>query len=243
MGKHGKYRPLVTLAAALALWAGAATAQEACRQALALGLDVSGSVNSQEYRLQLDGLAGALTDPDVAAVLLSMPGAPVRLLVYEWSGSGDQNVVVGWTTITDAATLAGFAEALRRTSRQPSNPATALGTALVRGAEYLADQSACWKRTLDISGDGKSNTGPRPQDVSDHPALADIVVNALVIGSEHPDGGVAADGIQELQTYYKNLVIRGAGAFVETATDFNDYERAMVRKLLRELEGMALSSL
>ncbi|MCX8955594.1 DUF1194 domain-containing protein, partial [Ruegeria sp. NA] len=36
-----------------------------CRQALALGLDVSGSVDSREYRLQLDGLASALTRPEV----------------------------------------------------------------------------------------------------------------------------------------------------------------------------------
>lgn len=34
-------------------------AQANCRLALALGLDVSGSVDSREYRLQLDGLANA----------------------------------------------------------------------------------------------------------------------------------------------------------------------------------------
>jgi hypothetical protein len=36
-------------------------------------------------------------------------------------------------------------------------------------------------------------------------------------------------------------VIHGPGAFVEQAEDYRDVERAMTRKLLRELQGMALS--
>jgi len=43
--------------------------------------------------------------------------------------------------------------------------------------------------------------------------------------------------------YYSDEVIRGPGAFVETALGYADYETAMVRKLLRELEGMSLSRL
>ena len=49
------------------LWASAGVAE--CRQALALGLDVSGSVDAREYRLQLDGVAGALDDPAVRAAV------------------------------------------------------------------------------------------------------------------------------------------------------------------------------
>ena len=48
-----------------------------CRQALALGLDVSGSVDAREYRLQLSGVASALDAPEVREKLLSMPAAPV----------------------------------------------------------------------------------------------------------------------------------------------------------------------
>ena len=38
----------------------AGIAQADCRQALALGLDVSGSVDSAEYALQMQGLANAV---------------------------------------------------------------------------------------------------------------------------------------------------------------------------------------
>ncbi len=234
MGKYGKYRSLVG-ALALVSFAGSAMAAP-CRQALALGLDVSGSVDANEYRLQLDGLAAALTDPMVRDTLLAMPQAPVRLTIYEWSAPGDQRLLLPWTDINDTATLTAIIGLLTATERAPSGPSTALGMGMSFGAELLAEQYKCWKRTLDISGDGRSNTGPRPQDVADLPALAGITVNALVIGSGDESRG-------DLNIYFKTLVIRGPDAFTEEAHDFTAYERAMVRKLLRELQGLAVSEL
>ena len=53
------------------LWVtSSAGADAACRQALALGLDVSGSVDEAEYQLQLQGLAAALIRDDVRASLI-----------------------------------------------------------------------------------------------------------------------------------------------------------------------------
>lgn len=209
-----------------------------CRQALALGLDVSGSVDPAEYRLQLDGLAAALTSPAVAQALLT-GGAPVRLMVYEWSGPTDQRRLAGWSEIDSPDALSNFAERLRGTGRLPASPSTALGTALATGALALGEQAECWRRTLDISGDGVSNTGPRPQDLRDRPEFDGIIVNALVIGNG--EGGTR-DMPLDLLSYFEHLVIRGPGAFAEHATDFADYEAAMTRKLLRELEGLVIGA-
>ena len=68
------------LALLAALAAGPALAD--CRQALALALDRSGSVDEREYRLQVRGVARALGTPEVRARLLAMPEAPVRLMVF-----------------------------------------------------------------------------------------------------------------------------------------------------------------
>ena len=38
----------------------------ACDTALILKIDVSNSVDPDEYRLQIDGLAAALSDPEIA---------------------------------------------------------------------------------------------------------------------------------------------------------------------------------
>lgn len=219
---------------ALTLAQGAAAA---CRQALAIALDVSGSVDALEYRLQVEGLAAALEHPEVAAALLAMSDAPVRLAVFEWAGLADQRLLLPWAEIDSAAALAAAADRLRRSQRQAGSHTTALGAAMVAGGRMLGEQAACWKRTLDVTGDGKSNDGPRPRDVADAPELAGLTVNALVIGTDaanRVDRGEV--GLGELTGYFRAEVIRGADAFVETALGFADFEAAMVRKLLRELE-------
>jgi hypothetical protein len=173
----------------------------------------------------------------VRDALLSSPGAPVSVMVYEGSGPSDQAVIVPWAAIEDAATLDGFIETLLQTTRRDVSPGTALGTAMILGGQYLDQQPACWKRTLDISGDGMSNLGPRPRDVKDAIGARGITVNALVIGASPQLEGDA------LASYFRAEVITGPDAFVETAVGFDDYEAAMTRKLLRELEVLAVSEL
>ncbi len=217
-------------------------AQAACRQALAIGLDVSGSVDTREYRLQLDGLAAALLHPEVRQALLSMPQAPVTLSVYEWSGAADQRVILPWSVLNSDAAIAGAAQILRQSQRNVSSRTTAIGAAMLTGAALLAEQSACWKRTLDLSGDGLSNDGPRPRDVKSIPQVRDMAVNALIVGTGNADIGDRRQmEAAELLAYFRAEVIQGPDAFVEVALGFDEFEAAMVRKLLKELEGLNLT--
>lgn len=230
--------------AAFFLFAGPSVAVADCRQALALGLDVSGSVDLREYRLQLDGLVSALNDPEVSRTLLAMPSAPVALLVYEWSGPDDQVVLVPWTVITDRGVLEDVSTLLANTERRAATPATALGVAMSLGADYLKQQPQCWKHTLDISGDGKSNLGVRPGEVKDRIAAQGVTINALVIGSDAPAVGDQRHvEIGELSSYFRSEVIAGQYAFVQTALGYEDYADAMTRKLKRELEGAVIGRL
>jgi len=232
----------VLLAAVLTLSAGSGTA--ACRQALAIGLDVSGSVDLREYRLQLDGLVSALNAPNVRSILLAMPDAPVSLLVFEWSGPEDQVVLVPWTAIDGSDTLAQVTTTLALTDRREATPGTALGVAMEKGVSYLSQQAHCWKRTLDISGDGKSNLGPEPSDIRDALAPSGITINALAIGSDAPAiGDQRQTDIAELSSYFRAEVITGPDAFVQTAIGFEGYAAAMTAKLERELEGRVIGRL
>ena len=228
-----------------ALWlvwaAGAGWAEAACRQALALGLDVSGSVDGREYRLQLDGLAAALRDAQVRRAFLAMPQAPVRLIVFEWAGVAQQRRLAGWRTIESAADLEAVAARLEAAQSGYDDPATAIGAAMRHGAALLAQQAACWQKTLDISGDGPANRGAHPRDVGDA-ELAGITVNGLVIGpASRANTTKDLTGVKTLEAYYRAHVMRGQGAFVETATDFEDFARAMRRKLLREIAPAAVA--
>lgn len=199
-----------------------------------LALDVSGSVDAREYRLQLDGLATALTDPEVAGAILAPGAAPVALYAFEWSGPQFQNPLLDWTLIRDRAALDTIAETLRGVRRSPASPSTALGTALAAAGAALRDGPDCWSATIDVSGDGQSNTGPRPTDV----ALDGLTVNALVIETQNPPGARQED----LMAYFENQVIRGPGAFAEAASGYEDYARAMRRKLLREITALAVGA-
>ncbi|WP_420860866.1 DUF1194 domain-containing protein [Algirhabdus cladophorae] len=215
-----------------------------CRQALVLGLDVSGSVDAHEYRLQLDGTAGALTSEAVQDLILAMPSAPVQIAVFEWSGPRYQVILVPWTQLKTLQDLQKVGGQLRQTQRRETPPATALGQAMNFGADLLATGPKCWKQTLDISGDGKSNTGPRPRDVKTWTSTQDITINGLVIGSDPQNFSDARSvHIGELQAYYQAEVIKGPEAFIETSLGFEAFQEAMQRKLLRELEGPVLSLL
>jgi len=234
--------PRLSLIAALVAVCGMAQSVRAnCRQALALGLDVSSSVDSQEYALQLGGLAGALLDKDVQAVLLAQPSAPVALAIFDWSGRFNQNLITDWRLIQSPQDLQDVAATLK--GRLPATGArpTALGAALTYGANLLARAPVCWQQTLDISGDGKSNDGHRPKAAKTHPVYATAVINGLVIGADVTGGDQIADNdVSELSSYYRDEVIHGAGAFVQTAVGYNDYAQSMREKLLREL-NMAVS--
>lgn len=209
----------------------------ACRLALALGLDVSASVDDREYVLQLAGVADALEHPEVQARLLADPGDPVALAVYEWSAASYQRVLVDWRLLRRPADVAAVAEALRGTGRHVAPESTGIGAALRFGAALLARAPGCLDAKLDLSGDGENNDWPDPRVVARSGALDRITVNALVIGSTD------AAQLRALMAYFGAKVIFGPGAFVEPAAGFDAYAEAMVRKLIRELDvpvlGMA----
>lgn len=230
MGEHAERRKLVA-ALGLALGLAAPTAAEDCRIALALALDVSSSVDTVEYRLQIEGLAAALRDPVVAAAFLAVPGQVVELAVYEWSGRRQQVVVVDWTTIAQASDLLGVALALERWPRAFLRHPTAIGDALLYGAGLLADRAGCAERIIDVSGDGENNDGVAPRVAKQSPTLDGVTVNGLVIGVTR----------RVLKAHYEMFVIQGPWSFVEMADDHADFSRAMRRKLVRELQPKAVS--
>ncbi len=244
MRNRGGYKYLPGLLLAMAIFLPALAFGANCRQALALGLDISGSVDQREYRLQLDGLAAALLDPSVQNAFLAMPDANVRVFVYEWAGQETQRQIIGWTEISHQADLFAIAQTLANTKRAPHRPATALGMAMLYGGTALATQPECWRHTLDISGDGGSNDGPRPRDVKSAAVFARVTINALVIGPDvEPYSDITRSQVNEISDYYRSEVILGPDAFVEQAIEFVSYQKAMTRKLLKELQTRAVGNL
>ena len=199
-----------------------ATPARSCDLALVLAVDVSGSVDAWEYRIQRDGLAAALRDPVISEALVR---AEAQVSLVQWTGSSRQRVSIPWTRIVDFDDVEALAQRIESTDRVWRNFSTAIGEALVMTARLFDDAPDCARRVIDVSGDGSSNEGISPEAAK--PLLTEfgITVNALVIeGAE-----------EDLTGYFWENVIHGPGAFVETANGFAQYPQAIRRKLLREI--------
>lgn len=206
-----------------------ATAQ--CRLALALGIDISSSVDAREDALQRLGVANALRNPDVQDLILTQPDRPVALAVFEWSGAAQQRVIVDWTLLTET-TLETTARQMATSRRVADTLATAFGEALLFADTLFARAPACFFQTLDLSGDGIHNQGSWPEDVYGAGHLASVTVNGLAIFGARPQDPTLD---RRIETFYREEVIKGPGAFLEIANGFNDFERTLTRKLIREI--------
>ncbi|MGF1552818.1 MAG: DUF1194 domain-containing protein [Paracoccaceae bacterium] len=197
-----------------------------CKLALALGLDISSSVNEREYRLQLDGLADAITHESVITAILTPEGSGVAVAAYEWSGYSQQDVIVDWTMLTSSADVHAFADTLRGHERTYADFPTAIGRALQYGWRLLQEAPPCARQTIDLSGDGENNDGPDPDFYRARGQITGPTINGLVVLGAYPNPAI----------YYREQVMQGPNAFVAMARDFEDYRRVMLGKLLREIE-------
>lgn len=225
----------ISAAVALALTVGAAapaTAQsDHCRLALLLALDVSSSVDAEEYILQRDGLAAALNDPLVRQAILDGEGH-VSIAIYEWSGRRQSSLVSPWVALIDDATIDGVIAALLSAPRSHTRFPTAMGYALGYGATLLARGPRCERQVIDVSGDGENNDGFSPRLAYKNFPFSNVTVNGLAV----------LGGSDDVVDYFQREVRYGFGAFVETSEGYQGYRDAMTRKLLRELNDMILGA-
>ena len=219
-----------TLLAACLLWAVTAQAQSACRLALVLALDVSSSVDAEEYALQRTGLAAALDAEEVRHAILTGAGGYVALSVYEWSGFNQHKLQLDWLALTSPAAIDRAVATLAGMERSHDNFPTSIGPAIGYGATLLKRAPRCERRVIDVSGDGVNNYRYGPREAYRHFPLNDVTVNGLVILGDDP--GVLS--------YYGAEVLHGAGAFMVVAKGFDEFREAMTRKLYREINDIIL---
>lgn len=194
--------------------------------ALVLAFDGSASVTYESFGLIASGTAAALRDEIVAAGLLGGPHGAALVCLMLWSGSGDQEVLTGWTRIDSAQSLADFADQVENVPRIVRAGATAIGAALLLCEKLLADAPAKSDRQIiDVAGDGRNNEGPDPAPIRDRLVEAGVVINGLCILHEEPD----------LLESYRREVVGGMGAFALICQDYGGFAQAMRQKLRQEV--------
>jgi Ca-activated chloride channel homolog len=208
---------------ALALVCLTATPPHACETALVLSIDVSGSIDSADYRLQAEGLSAALSDPEVAEALVR---GEVALSVVQWSGPAQQTLSLPWQRMLTPDAVATFATRAATMPRAFKGSDTAVGEGLRFAMAQFAAVADCRRKVIDISGDGQENAGFTDAKARSEAVAAGILVNAIAIEEPGPASPV---------TSYYRLWIVTPGGFVMTARGLRDYAETLRLKLLREL--------
>ena len=198
--------------------------------ALVFAVDTSGSVDGHEYALQMNGIAQAITAPDVLKVALSGPQRQIAVCLMTWGDPDEQKFSSPWRIIASAADAEAFAAEVRAGLPRPGG-GTGIGQAIAYGVVLLRETSLAPSRSvIDVSGDGRESWELREPRFHLEQAqaireAAGVTVNGLAILTD----------VKDLTDYYRANVIGGVGSFAMEAKSYDDFAVAMHKKLLREL--------
>jgi Ca-activated chloride channel homolog len=195
----------------------------ACETALLLSIDVSGSIDRGEYQLQVEGLASAVADAEIAEALVR---GQVALAVVQWSGPAQQALVLPWQRMLEPGSVSRFGDSAAGMPRAFEGSDTAVGEAIRFALAQFAAVADCRRRVIDISGDGQENAGFTDARARSEAVAAGVTINAIAIEEAGPAFPITA--------YYRGWVIT-PGGFVVSARGLQDYAATLRIKLLREL--------
>jgi hypothetical protein len=204
---------------------------------LVLAADVSRSVTQPKFELQRQGYATAISNPRVLEAIRSGPRQRIAVAFVEWSGLGNQQVVIDWTLIDGPQAAQAFGDRLLESPRSFADRTSISGGIDFAVAQLKRAPFSSERQTIDVSGDGTNNSGRDVTMARDAALALGININGLVILSDrplpwnpehtNPPGGLAK--------YFRDNVTGGPGSFVIEALDFDSFGEAIVKKMIAEI--------
>jgi len=203
-----------------------ANAQTAVDLHLLLAVDASGSVDYTRFELQRRGYVAAFRNPQVLQAVRGGEHQSIAIAMFQWTGPFLQAQIVPWTQIKDAASANAVASIVETTPRRLFGGGTSISGAIDYSMRWFTQSPFKGERhVIDISGDGSNNGGRSVIRARDDAVAADVNINGLPILAWEP----------YLDTYYKENVIGGPGAFMIVAKDFTDFADAILKKMIIEI--------
>ena len=147
---------------------------------LVLLVDASSSIDDAELQFQRRGYGDALIHPDVLNAIRSGLIGRIAVSLMEWADEGNQDVVVPWTVIEDAASATAFRNRLLK-ARRLTHGSNAIGDAIAAAHRHIDTDTTCaLRRVIDFSGDSANNWSGEPITEARARALsAGITINGL----------------------------------------------------------------
>jgi hypothetical protein len=196
---------------------------------LVIAVDVSASMERDEYLLQRNGYVAAISHDDFIRAVLSGDNRRIALTYVEWADTNRQKAVVPWRLIDSAASARAFAAEL---DAEPfvEERGTSISAALTFSAGLFADSGFTGpRRVIDISGDGPNNYGPPVTEARDRVVSQGIVINGLpILISPSPT-------FPAMDRYYADCVIGGPGSFMLPIRAASEFALAIRLKLIQEI--------
>lgn len=197
-------------------------------------LDISDSVDPQEIRIEIEGMAQAIRAREVLDAIQAGRHGRIGFAVFAWYHDGIYPMLVSWTIIgsardamsvsnqiADGLRIADEAEGRRRSNLHQSGRLTDISEAIDHAAELLLTAPYGTSRgVVNIIGNGEDNLGEGPQRARDNLTVQGGTINGVVLGGE-----------PSVLDYYRQQVIGGPGAFLLSADDVDMIAELLVRKL------------
>jgi Protein of unknown function (DUF1194) len=202
--------------------------------ALVLAVDVSRSMDPEEQELQREGFVEAFRSSLVHDAIRKGMLGRITVTYVEWSGETDQKVVVPWTVVEGAEGALEFAD---RLARAPMGRIwrTSISGAIDFSVKLLGTSGVeATRRVIDISGDGPNSSGRMVDQARDEAVTNGITINGLPIMLKRPSG---FGDMENLDLYYRDCVIGGAGAFLVPVHERQHFADAIKTKIIREIAG------
>ncbi|RWL44164.1 MAG: DUF1194 domain-containing protein [Mesorhizobium sp.] len=199
---------------------------------LVLAVDISQSMDEEEFALQRAGYVEALRHPDFINAVRSGRNGRIALAYFEWAGVVRDDGVIAWQIIDGEASANAFADRLEARPFR-SFRGTSISGALGFGAGLLERTGfSAPRRVIDISGDGPNNIGLPVAEIRDATIDKGIVINGLPILIR------PSPSVSRLDRYYADCVTGGAGSFVLPIYAASEFSTAIRRKLIQEVSGL-----
>ncbi|PID42561.1 MAG: hypothetical protein CSA52_01420 [Gammaproteobacteria bacterium] len=193
---------------------------------LSLVIDVSNSVDDQEYDLQMEGYGAAFRDATVQANILGGAHGAIGVNVVFFDNDYYTTTLDDFVILDSAADINDFADTLENFAR-PGRGGTDIYDGVNRAVDLMIAAVASQtietsNLIIDVAGDGTSSATD-DQTARDNAEAEGIAVNGLPIGSN------------AISNYYLDNVVTSNG-FVVSSNSYVDFDSA-VRDMLRQDTG------
>ncbi len=221
--------------------------------ALVVSVDVSNSVDSDRYKLQMEGIAKALEDPGVIDAIVGGPNGGILFSMVTWSDR--PSLTLPWVRISNKADALAVAQRVRKLPLQ-GGEFTCMTKMLRSANDKIVPQipAKALRIVIDVSGDGPDNcNADEPiEKVRDELVSNGVTINGLPILEGANAGGAggppaaagspnASEAVQMptgLEEWYKTHVQGGPSSFVLAANGYGDFARAIRQKFVIEISGV-----